>query len=119
MTDRDTQDLARVEALLDEVRDTTPPLMSAALTAKLIAQAQATQDASVVTQKPRAAWRDWMADLGGWRGVGGLVTAGVAGLWLGIAPSAAAEDLWASIAGESYDVAVLGEWDVFDVESDG
>ncbi|MDH3262385.1 MAG: dihydroorotate dehydrogenase [Paracoccaceae bacterium] len=34
-----------------------------------------------------------LAALGGWPALGGLATAGVAGLWLGLSPPAAVEDL--------------------------
>ncbi len=118
MTDPDFKDVERLEALFADVRDAEAPTLSSDLTARLLADAQSAQSTPQNRQE-RARWRTWIGEIGGWPSVGGLVTAGIAGLWIGIAPSAMAEDLWASLTGESYEVAILSDWDVFEVETDG
>ena len=47
-----------------------------------------------------------LASLGGWPALGGLATAGVAGLWLGFSPPLAVEDLggWLGATGASADL---------------
>lgn len=62
-----------------------PVKVSDALLAQIMADAQA--------HLPRVpVWRRAMAAIGGPAGLGGLVTATVAGLWIGVAPPAAAMD---------------------------
>lgn len=75
MTQRDNFDL---EATFDAAR-AGPPQMPDGLLARIVADAEAVQP-----QVPL--WRRLMAAVGGPAGLGGLVTATVAGFWLGVAP---------------------------------
>jgi hypothetical protein len=44
---------------------------------------------------PRSARGGWLSALGGWPVLGGLLTAGVAGFWIGVAPPAGVSE-WVS-----------------------
>jgi len=67
-----------LERLLSEAR-AAPPAMPRGMLARLEAQA--------LTVQPRAAlWRRMVDSIGGWAGLGGLVTATVVGFWIGVAP---------------------------------
>lgn len=62
---------------------------SADLVARVLAGAdQVQRSGALKAPEPAAPWR-WLAVLGGWQGVGGLVAAGCAGLAIGLASPAA------------------------------
>jgi hypothetical protein len=81
MTQPDRFDL---EAALEAAR-AAPPQMSAALAARI------GDDALHYLPRERL-WRRILAAVGGPAGLGGLVTATVAGFWLGVAPPAQTVD---------------------------
>lgn len=81
MTQRDAFDL---EAAFEAAR-AQPPQMSAQLAARIAQDAVAAQPAAPL-------WRRIVAAVGGPAGVGALVTATVAGFWLGVAPPAQTVD---------------------------
>jgi hypothetical protein len=110
MTQPDRFDL---EALLDAAR-AAPPQMSDALVARMAADAQA--------HLPRPAlWRRIVEAVGGPAGLGGLVTATVAGFWLGVAPPVDTVDplaLFGTVSdAEMTDITAL-DWATFDFEND-
>lgn len=90
MTGTDMQrDEERLEALFAAAR-ANPPAPSEALMARVLADAEVERPrdrralpAARRALAPRRA--GWLGALGGWRGLGGLVTATVAGLWVGYA----------------------------------
>ena len=61
-------------------------------------------------------WKGVFDMIGGWPALGGLVAAGVAGIWVGIAPPPIVTDLTADILGASLSVDLLGETDVYFTE---
>ncbi|MEL6683033.1 MAG: hypothetical protein AAFQ09_10370 [Pseudomonadota bacterium] len=67
---------------------------------------------------PRQTW-DFITPLfdviGGWPSAGGLVAATLAGLWLGIAPPAAVQDLAASALGTPVTVGIFSDELAFDM----
>jgi hypothetical protein len=67
-----------LEAFFDAAR-AAPPQMPSGLMARIVADA-------AVHQRPPPLWRRTMAALGGPVAMGGLVTATVAGFWLGLVP---------------------------------
>lgn len=52
-------------------------------------------------------WQELRAALGGWAGLGGLATAGVAGVWLGLAPPALLPDPLDLIGGDLAELSLL------------
>ncbi|UWR23500.1 hypothetical protein [Sulfitobacter sp. S190] len=82
MTDRDDDDM--LEDVFMQAR-AAPPVMPDALVRRVLADA--------ATVQPRAPWwQQMLRAVGGPAGVGGLVTATVAGFWIGLAPPAQALD---------------------------
>lgn len=118
MTDRERQDMADLDALFTEVRHGETPQVSGALMARILADAQAASPAAVSTPV-RIGWRDWLAALGGWPAMGGLVAAGVTGLWIGVAPSALIEDTVSGLIGETVPVGLFSQIDLFELETEG
>ncbi|MEH6646320.1 hypothetical protein [Sulfitobacter sp.] len=74
-----------LEAVFEAAR-AAPPQMPTALLARIEADTQA-------QQRPAPIWRRLLDAIGGPAGLGGLVTATVAGFWLGVAPPADTLDL--------------------------
>lgn len=60
-----------------------------------------------------------LAALGGWPALGGLATAGMAGLWLGLSPPAAVEDLGGWLGAEGASADLLLPDDYFSDTSEG
>lgn len=107
-----------------------PPVPSADLLARVLADAEAvqaarqsTRQAAQVPRSPRpapmaarlgGAWRGLLDAVGGWGGVGGLVAAGAAGLWIGFSGTgmlgAASAGLWTGSAAATSD---FGAGEVF------
>jgi hypothetical protein len=78
------------------------PAPSDALLAQVLADAMAAQ--APVIRTPRPGWLAQLRDaLGGWPAVGGLATAGVVGLAVGIAAPAGLGDLTAALLGQPAD----------------
>lgn len=96
-----------LDALFAEARQ-TPPDPSAALLARVLAEAEAVQAdfAAAAPSRPRVAaargdraWHGILDLLGGWGGVGGLVAAGLTGLWIGFSGTGLLGDASAGIWG--------------------
>jgi hypothetical protein len=107
-----------LDALFAQARATAPADLPDALSARLIAQAEAMVPAAgpfTATAPARRGWftalRDLLSDLGGAPGLAGLSVAGVAGVWIGfVQPEAAAGVpglFWEGAAGVSPAVAIL------------
>ena len=99
-----------LEALFEDAR-AQPPQMPDGLAERIVADALAHQ--------PRGPlWRRVMAAVGGPAGFGGLVTATVAGLWIGVAPPLDAVDplvLFGAVeSAADYDLTDLTgfDWDI-------
>lgn len=118
MTDHEAKDMAALDALFDEIREAGAPEVSDALMARVLADAE---DTGVVAQDlaARAGWRDWIAVLGGWPAMGGLVAAGVTGLWIGAAPTGMVSDVMTDMLGETLTVDLLPQLDDFGLEAEG
>jgi len=102
MTDPDMKHLDR---LLDEVAADTPEVPEALMSAVL-------RDAALEIPRPVAprpgVWDTLMDLVGGWPAVGGMAAAGVAGLWLGIAPPVALETATVEFLGSTQTVDLFG-----------
>ena len=101
LTDNDLDDLFAA-ARADVARP------SAALMARVLADAAAEQPRKPVPVRPRFRLAALIAALGGSGGIAGLASATVAGLWIGLAPPAAVDDfaatIWTSGQGDSVDL---------------
>lgn len=89
MTETDREMDERLEALFSQARS-APEEPDAALMARVLEDALAVQAARPVPAAERVVarrgWGLWAA-LGGWPAMGGLATAVVAGLWIGVSPT--------------------------------
>ena len=69
--------------------------------------------ALVEAQKAQSPWGALLGLIGGWAGAGGLVTAGIVGLWVGVSPpsllEAPAASLWDVVSPD-----LTGDWSNFD-----
>jgi hypothetical protein len=114
MTQPDRFDL---ETLFAAAR-AAPPQMPDALAARIVADAR--------THLPRRPlWRRMVEAVGGPAGLGGLVTATVAGFWLGVAPPAETVDplvlFGAAETVAEVEISVFdwtADWTAFDFETD-
>ncbi len=80
------------------------PTPSEALMARVLADALAAQPVAPARRVPRpGAWAQLREALGGWPALGGLATAGVMGLAIGIAAPAGLADLATALLGQSTD----------------
>jgi len=89
MTEKDRMD-RDLAGLFDAARRAAPE-PSPDLLARVLADAQAVQAEQAAPTPARSPsrvtrWRQFVDTLGGWPAMAGLVSAGVAGLWLGINP---------------------------------
>ncbi|SDJ84818.1 hypothetical protein [Aliiruegeria lutimaris] len=106
------QNELELEALFDALRD-EPEEPSSDLLARVLADAYEAQDARAAKAMPepvssgpqparRGRIRGLLDMIGGWPAVAGLVTATVAGVWIGYNPPAALDDLTLSVMESSY-----------------
>lgn len=109
--------MAALDALLSDVREADVPLPSKELMARIAADAEAVRGFDAVV--PSSGWRVWLDALGGWPAFGGLATAGIAGLWIGVSPPAAIDDVYASVFGETVLVEMLPAAGLLGMEVDG
>lgn len=92
MTDDDKIN-TELDTLFQQAR-AAPAQMPEGLMARVLADADALQPAAV-----RLRWQVLLRALGGAPGVGGLITAGCFGFWLGVAPPASLPDLAGTVLG--------------------
>lgn len=92
------------------------PAPSDALIARVLADAVLPVQASAPI-KAGGFWSGLMDTLGGWPAVGGLATATVAGIWVGIAPPASVADLTAHLIGDKVSVSLLSSDILLDTEA--
>ena len=88
---------------------------SSELMARVLADAAAHQSIAgdSVTSPSRGTWLSGlMANLGGWPAMSGVAAAGVAGLWLGIAPPSSVESWTADLMGTTTAVTFMDDYDL-------
>ena len=76
----------------------------------------------VLMPRPRRGLLGWVETLlGGWPALGGVLAAGLVGLWVGLVPPAGVESLAADLFGTTQSVTFLPEPDlsIFEEPSDG
>jgi len=62
------------------------------------------------TPRPEAVWTQIATWLGGWGGVGGLIAATAAGVWIGVSPPAVLPDAAAFFSTTASEVSGFGVW---------
>lgn len=117
MSDQNDKDIDDLDAFFAQVRQEPVPEISADAMARIMAGAVVPEPVAIVQAKPGI--RDWIADLGGWPAMSGLMAAGFAGLWIGVAPTGAVSDVMAGMLGETVSVSLFPEADLFDLEAEG
>lgn len=113
-------DEAALDALLAEARE-TPAALPDALTARMLADAEAAQNARAAppAAAPRRRGRlaRAFAGIGGWPALAGFATATVAGVWIGLSPPAVVSDgaaYYASGGGAAEDLYLVDTMPAFD-----
>lgn len=109
MTDKDDEFLDSLFAAARKSDDTVPD----ALLGRVVA------DSVLVPRVPvrDTLWQSFIAGIGGWPAMGGVATAGVAGIWIGFMPPLQVETFAANVLGTTTSVSFLGEFDdIFEAE---
>ncbi len=83
------------------------------LMARVLADAEDLQPRASEVARPHSSnlWAGLLDVLGGWPALGGVAAAGVAGLWLGMAPPASVEDLTSGLWGTTTAVSLMSDFD--------
>ncbi len=108
LSDRD------LEAMLGKLEHNVPA-PSDDLMARILADAEDLRvvPGAQVAPAPEGIIDTILSILGGWKGAGGLVTAGVIGIWIGVSPPSSIEtttaDLWDLVSPD-----LTGGWSEFD-----
>lgn len=63
----------------------------------------------LIDAEPQPTWRKAIDFIGGWAALGGVVTAGVVGVWFGVAPPAVMTDVAANWIGEEVELALWSD----------
>ncbi|WP_238928789.1 hypothetical protein [Alexandriicola marinus] len=116
MTDETDQSL--IDALLEDVAQHPVAPIDAVLMARLV------EDADRLVPRPEpvagaiaaTGWRGVLDLMGGWPAMGGLVAAGVVGLWIGLAPPDLVDDAVAGLLGGTVAVDLTGLGDSLGME---
>lgn len=113
MTDRAEKNLddLLVQAALQK------PDVPADLMARVLIDADQMQPQATSAQ-PAGLWDTLLEMIGGWPAVGGIAMAGVAGLWIGVAPPTGFETITSTVLGDTQTVDIFGG-DVLSSLSDG
>lgn len=104
---------AMIDALLDDVAQAPVAPIDPGFMARLLDDADRFLPPPGVRTADipaRPGWRDLLVALGGWPAIGGLAAAGMAGLWIGIAPPQIVDDAVAEFVGGqiAFDLTGLG-----------
>jgi len=96
-----------IDALFAQARTQSPGVPDD-LMARVLADAADMLVHSVAAPKPRI-WPAFLELIGGWPSVGGLAMAGVAGIWVGIAPPASVTTWAADLIGSPVSIDLLSD----------
>lgn len=96
-----------IDALFADARAQSPAVPDD-LMARVLADAAAAGPALVGVEKRRL-WASILDMIGGWPSVGGLAMAGVAGIWVGVAPPTSVSTWTADLIGSPVSIDLLGD----------
>lgn len=105
-----------LDDLLNQVAQQEPPVPSD-LMARVLIDADYVQP-RMITAKTNGIWGTLLDMIGGWPAVGGIAMAGVAGLWIGVAPPSGFDTIAWDLLGETQTVDLFGS-DALSSFSDG
>lgn len=121
--EKTTWDDAALDALFADVARDGDVAPGEAFLSKLIDDAEALQPGlavagGAIAEAParRAGLYGWISALGGWPALGGVAAAGVAGLWVGLAPPEIVDSAIAGLVGESVTIDLTGFSDPYGIE---
>lgn len=100
-------DMKALDAALADIADQHPQVPDALMTA-VLRDAAHLQPRALVQPDPVGLWQAFLELIGGWPAVSGLAAAGVAGVWMGIAPPVALETAAAQMLGTTQVVDLFG-----------
>jgi hypothetical protein len=103
MTDPDQ---TQIDKMLAQAAAQRPPVPSDLMARIMIdaVQTQVRADAPTTT----GIWRSMLELIGGWPSVGGLAMAGIAGVWIGIAPPLGLEGMATTVLGSTQTIDLFG-----------
>lgn len=107
-------DQENLDTLFAELRheEASPP---EALFSRVLADASALQPTPVIAPVQHQNVLQKIADaIGGWPAISGVAAAGVAGLWVGLAPPASIDAWAADMLGTTTSVSLIGEFTAFE-----
>lgn len=103
MTDPAQKDL---DDLLSQIAQQAPPVPSD-LMARVLIDADQLQPQMTV-RKSRGMWANVLDIIGGWPAFSGIAMAGMAGLWIGVAPPTGLDTIASDLLGETQTVDLFG-----------
>lgn len=104
-----------LDDLFAEARVVSPEVSDDLMT-RVLADAAASQ--RIEPPRPEVqggAWGRLLDMIGGWPAASGLAAATIAGVWIGIAPPAAVEELTAGLLGDTVTISLVADSDLFDL----
>lgn len=105
MTDPDMTD---VEAALSDAAQIAPDVPDGLMAAVLRDAARLQPGPALAVSPTQGVWHTFLDLIGGWPAMGGLAAAGVAGVWLGIAPPIGLEAATAQLLGTTQTIDLFG-----------
>ena len=99
MTDREPDNMKAVDALFETAREVSPQVPDH-LMQRVLLDAEAARTQTLAAHRPTL-WAQISDMIGGHFGLGGLIAATLAGVWLGFAPPATVENMSAALFGTS------------------
>lgn len=103
MTDKDDAFLDDMFAAARDIDTSVPEILHDRVLA----------DAALVPRAPvqDTMWQSLVAAIGGWPALGGVMTAGLVGVWVGFMPPLQVETFAANVLGTTTTVSFLGDFD--------
>lgn len=104
MTDQNQTELDDLLAQTAQIKPTVP----SDLMARVLIDAAQVQPRNFAPPPQQTLWSAVLDMIGGWPAVGGIAMAGVAGLWIGVAPPVGLENMATTVLGSTQTVDLFG-----------